>query len=282
MATKPVESSDEFSSAFATFAQGEPAAEEPTPEPAAEEPAAEEPTPEVAPEPAAEEPAPEPAAEEPAPADGAQSSADALIERLSQVLQERPEPEAKPEPEPEAKPVDIYTADEARILAQYEEDWADVSRGEELKRRKEYSELVGFVFNQVADQFRPLIEAVDILSSRAQLNDLRTKVDDYDTVRDQVIDWVGKQPAYLQAAYNNVIQSGTVDEVADLVDRFRKDTGVVKPAADPAKPAELSDDAKKAAKALAPVSTKRSAVPQAEDAGDFDSAFARFAEVLKK
>lgn len=283
MATKP-DDTQEFADAFNTFSQELAPANDPDPVVDDPAPAAEEPAPAADPAPA---PDPAPAAEEtvveePAPAPAADpSAADALIERLSEVLKERPEPEPAPAAPAPQDTTEIYTQDEKDFLTKYEEDWADVTRGEELKRRKDYRELVGFVFNQVAEQFRPIVEAVEIMSTRTQLADLRSKIDNYDDVRDSVVEWVGKQPAYLQTAYNSVIQAGTPDEVADLVDRFRKDTGAVVPAAEQKKP-ELSDVTKKAVRELAPVSTKRSAVPQAEDDGDFDSAFARFAEVLKR
>lgn len=156
-----------------------------------------------------------------------------------------------------------------------------MTRGEALKRRAEYRDLIGFVFNQVAGQLRPLLETVDVLSTRTHLDDLRTRVEDYDTVRDNVVSWVAEQPAYLQAAYNNVIRQGTAEEVADLIGRYRQATGTTAapaaPAPTPAKPVELSEDAKKAAQALAPVNTKRASIPQDDDANDFDAAFRRFA-----
>ena len=267
MATKP-DTADEFADAFAAFAQDATPANDAEPAPVVEEAV-----------PAAADPAP---AVEAAPkADP--SDADGLIDRLNKVLQERPvEAPARPQAA-EPTETEVYSADEKEFLVKYEEDWTDVSRGEELKRRAEYRSLVGFVFNQVAEQFRPISDAVEVLAGRAQLTDLRTKIENYDDVRDNVIDWVGGQPTYLQAAYNSVIQAGTPDEVADLVARFRKETGTGVPVqVTTPKKTELSDATKKAVETLAPVSTKRSAVPQAEDDGDFDSAFARFAEVLKR
>jgi hypothetical protein len=86
----------------------------------------------------------------------------------------------------------------------------------------------------------------------------------------------------LQAAYKHVINSGTVDEVVDLINRWRTETGTpLQPQAQPApaakKATELPAAAKQAVAALAPVSSKRSSVPQTVDEGDFDSAFAAFA-----
>ena len=119
-------------------------------------------------------------------------------------------------------------------------------------------------------------------SERTHLNDLHTSINDYDDVRDKVINWVGRQPAYLQAAYNHVIKQGTVDEVADLVNRYKLETGAPTRAAPASRKTEteLPTATKQAAAALAPVSSKRSAVIAGQDPNDFESAFASFADKL--
>ena len=211
-----------------------------------------------------------------APADEA---TDALIARLGSLLKEAPPAAATPAtPEP---PADIYSADEKAFLATYDNDWGDVAKGEALKRRGEYRDLIGFMFTQVAEQLRPVFETVDVLSTRTHLSDLRSQVEDYDTVREKVVGWVEEQPMYLQTAYKQVIQAGTAEEVAHLIDSYRKATGAPAAVIIPStkRSGELSDDAKKAALSLAPVTTKRSTIPQADDPDDFDSAFAKFAKV---
>ncbi len=71
------------------------------------------------------------------------------------------------------------------------------------------------------------------------------------------------QPKYLQPAYQHVIENGTADEVIDLIGQWRTSTGAAVPAAVVASKSdtELSTAAKKAAAALAPVTSKRTAVP---------------------
>lgn len=188
----------------------------------------------------------------------------------------------------EAEP-ELYTADEKKLLETYEQEWPEVSRAEELKRRAEYHEIVKHVFNEVAQQMAPVAQMVQTLSERTHVDDLRQTVgEDYDTLRDEVVEWVKTQPSYLQSAYQHVIDQGTVDEVADLVERFRAETGKQAPAsaqnqkpsakqAEKPKKAELPEQTKKAAASLAPVSTKRGAVPQGEEPTDFESAFDKFA-----
>ena len=284
MATKPQEQEDtSFDDAFAKFANPEntvggdlAGVEEPAADP---EPAVVE-GPAVAEEPAAD---PEPAVVEESAADASDAQTDALIARLAGLVKDAPQqPEPEVRPPAAAAPADMYDAAEKDFLAKYDEDWGDVARGEALKRRAEYHSLIGFVFEQVAAQLKPMAETVDVLSSRTHLSDLRGQVEDYDTVRDKVVSWVDEQPMYLQAGMKGVIQSGTADEVADLIARYRQATGATsRPAAPPAVSVELSNDAKKAAVALAPVNTKRSAVPTADDPGDFDAAFKHWASAGK-
>lgn len=194
--------------------------------------------------------------------------------------QQKPEEQAEPE---------LYTDEEKRILEEYKKEWPEVAQAEQLQRRGEYRQIVDYVFNEVAAQLAPLAQTVQTVSERAHLQDLHETVgDDYDVVREDVVSWVETQPSYLQTAYKHVIEKGTVEEVADLVNRFKTETGRDQPAPAP-KPAakstrkketELPASTKKAAASLAPVSSKRSVVPQGEDPSDFESAFDTFAGKL--
>lgn len=208
-----------------------------------------------------------------------------LLARFAALVKKaEPEPASKqeaPKAAPKADEPPLYTKEEEELLKTYETDWPDVSRAEALRRRSEYRQLVGYVFQEVAREFKPIMEAVEVLSQRTHLSDLQSTVTDYEDVRDKVISWVGTQPPYLQAAYKHVINSGTVEEVADLIDRYKREAGPVqKPAPAPKKEAELPTATKQAAAALAPVSSKRSAVVQAADPSDFEAAFASFADKL--
>lgn len=158
-----------------------------------------------------------------------------------------------------------------------------MSKGEALKRRAEYQQLLQHVFTQVANFVKPIQETAEALAQRTFTSDVTTAVPDYsDQLRADVIAWVKTQPTYLQVAYNHVITEGTVDEVKDLVDRYRTATGKAapKPSGDGGaapKPAEkgneLSEAAKQAAAALAPVDSKRSGVQAPSDPSNFDDAW---------
>lgn len=257
------------------------AAEAPAEAPAVETPA--EPS-----EPVAETPVePAPTAEPP------QMSDEELLARFAQIAQQQvaqPVAQQVAQPvaqEPAQQPQDFLSTEDRQFLTDYEKDWPDVARAEQLRRQVEYRQLLGYVFNEVASHLKPVMETVRTLSERTHYTDLTNTVSDYDTVRDNVVSWVDKQPAYLQPAYKHVIQNGTVDEVADLIDRYRRDSGATlqqsqqqaAPVARKSEP-ELPTATKQAAAALAPVSSKRSAVIQTDDPNDFESAFQSFASKL--
>lgn len=206
----------------------------------------------------------------------ADPSADDILAGLKKLIGD-----AKPEPEPDAGAAKdeapaIYTKDEEAFLAKYNEDWADVSKGEELKRKAEYQALLQYVFQQVAEFVKPLQETADVIAERTFRSELTSTVPDYsDNLREQVVGWVKTQPAYLQVAYNHVITEGSVDEVKDLIDRYRASTGQARQAPTQKRPREneLSDTAKKAAEQLAPVDSKRSGVQAPSDPSNFEDAW---------
>ena len=223
--------------------------------------------------PPVEEPTPEPEPAPPGP------SSDELLARFAQIVREQPAPQPAPQPQvQQPAPPPLFTEAEIRELEAYEKDWPDVAKAEALRRRAEYSQLIGYVFEQVSQRLRPLEQMTMGGAERSHLNDLYTLIPDYDQVRDPVLAWVDQQPAYLKNAYMQVAQQGTPAEVADLVGRYKQATGARAPAA-PVAPSAPAPAVRKAAAALAPVKSARSNVADAQPE-DFDSAFAAFAKAI--
>jgi len=211
---------------------------------------------------------------------------DDVLKRLSKLIKDAPEEKPATKPAEAPKPVvPVYSEDEAKLLTDYEKDWPDVARAEALKRRGEYPAIVDHIFKELSGPFAALTQQVQMLLERQQLNDIEQRVPDYnDKLMDEVEGWIKTQPGYLQAAYNHVISNGDANEIADLVSRYKTETGkaaaapAAAPAKAPKKDTELPADAKQAAASLAPVSSKRTVVPQGEDLGDFESAFAKWSK----
>lgn len=231
----------------------------------------------------------DPAAFEPAVPAGYVSAADfaalkAQIEEMKRTPPAAaPTPTPTPTPAPEAAP--IYTTDETAAIKKYQEDWSDVAAGEALVRRQEYHGLINYIFGQLNPLLTPLLATTDSLASRTQLQELEGLIPDYHQVREPVIAWVDKQPEYLKEAFTKVTSTGTPAQIADLVERFKKDTnwataaapaGTVPPVVTPpaAKPAAaLPAAAAAAAAALKPVKTSRTEAAGTVDPNDFDAAF---------
>ena len=208
--------------------------------------------------------------------------AEDVLARLANLVKRSEPAEAKAKEKDTPQEVNPYTPDEQEFLKTYEQDWGDVSRAEELKRRVEYQGLTQYVFSQVAQALAPLEQAVQQLMTQARLGGVKAAVSDYDDLMPKVESWVEKQPAYLQSAYKHVIQNGSAEDVADLVARYKKEAGGPAPTSVRKPVAELPTPAKQAVEALAPVSSERSATAAHEpDENDFDSAFERAIEAIK-
>lgn len=203
-------------------------------------------------------------------------------------------PPAPAAPAPAEQPV--YTADEQAIIDKYRTDWPDIAQGEALARRAEYRQLVSYVFDQVRQQIEPIQQFATRQQGRTQYDDIVELVPDYDDVRDKVLEWVETQPEYLKAAFKKVAAEGTPADVADLITRYKKETGQAEPAAAapaaapaaPAAPAAapaaaaLPPAAAAAAKSLRVVKSGRSEPTPGSDPNDFDGAFAAFSQTGTK
>lgn len=227
---------------------------------------------------------PQAAAPVEAPKDRPTQDDDTLLRRFADIVKAQPSPEARTQIQTApAQTAPLFNEEEIKRLAAFEKDWPDIAAARALWERQEearWRERLGYIFSQVAENVGPSLQQVRAIAEQQQVAALRSRVSDYDDIRDKVVDWAGKQPSYLKAAYEHVISQGTVDEVNDLIDRYRRETApaqpatITKPTLVSSKPAtELSDAAKKAARALAPVSSKRSDSTIPSLAESFDDAW---------
>ena len=242
---------------------------------------------EPAAEPAAEgaaEPAKEPAAEPPKEPTPEAEDWEARFKELESKLTQQPEPTQKPPVE--TPPADVYAPEEKEFLTAYEKDWPDIVKGEALRRRAEYQELVAHIFKEVARVYDPLVmrgaQAADTVAETATLNAIMAAHADYDgAMYDDVLKWAGTLTGTRKRIVDAVIAEGEPQELVDLITDFKTATGrkprVVAgdaPAAPAASVTELSAKAKQAAKALGVVDSKRTApVTGQPDPDDFDSAW---------
>lgn len=200
------------------------------------------------------------------------------------MANKQPKVETPAEVAVEAPP--LFDDAEKAQLAKFREDWPEEAKAVDLMQRELGRGVIQYVFDQIAPEVRTLRELVQTLALRAHHSDLDATIGEYpnDDEIESIKSWVKTQPSYLQTGMNGVIDGGTAEEIGDLVSRYREATGKQSAGAQagdpkPAVEAELSDEAKKAALALAPVGSKRSAVQSPEDASDFDAGWVKYKDV---
>jgi hypothetical protein len=220
-------------------------------------------------------------------APAASESDDDVLKRLAAAVKKVDTAEAPAATDDKPQDQPLFTAEEDAKIEHFRKEWPEVAEAFDLQARALAQSVLKYAFEQIGGVVNPMRETLDILATRTHYGDLKDKVGEYTPAeRQEIIDWVDQQPTYLQAAMKSVIDGGTAEEVADLVGRYRKETGKQPAGAqdDPPGPSggdvELSDEAKKAAAALAPVSTKRTAVQGSDDKSDYNGAFAKFADEL--
>jgi hypothetical protein len=224
----------------------------------------------------------------------------AEIEKLKSAQAQAPAPAPAPAPaqsqeqaqEPQQdKPV-VSEEDEAKIKA-YKEEWGDVAEAEALIRRQENHVIVKYIFDQVQAAIAPLVKYHESRSGRDQYEELVDLVSDYDEVRDKAVDWVNGLPeGALKRAYVEITNTGTAEEVAELIETFKSRSGYESASKDSpsqspssagqtaaSKPEAKSANAKKAGASLRVVKSGRTKTTTAgPDINDFDAAFDEFAQ----
>ena len=184
---------------------------------------------------------------------------------------------------------EIYSADEKAELAELQKEWPDLHRLFTLMSRQVQVDTLNYAFSEVGKVLQPLQESVSTYSTNDHLSAIYDAHEDYDQVYQPTMEWIEKQPSFLKAAYQNVVKQGTAEEVSLMIQRFKDETGWKAPAASGNGPAPttpkaaastpsqqqtgLSEAAKKAAKAMGAVGTKRGGQAAAQDPNDFDGAW---------
>jgi hypothetical protein len=162
------------------------------------------------------------------------------------------------------EPKEVEAPPEEAFLAKFREEYNDdVIKAVELISERKARALLDAVS---AERIEPLQQAYAKTAREAHFNTIRSAHSDWEDVvgSDAFTGWVDQQPSFMKAAYNQVLQQGTAQDVNDLLTTFKQTTAKpTKPNIDPAK-----------ARAASAVKTARGVMPTGSPKRqDYDSAW---------
>jgi len=228
-----------------------------------------------------------PAAPEEAPT-SAPTYDEATLKRAVELLKEQDKapaeaPAEAPTEEAVAKTWQDYVPENKReVVEKYEQEWAEVSEGEQIKRTAELQLLQDTLYSDLRSALAPVFETTQSLKVNAHLDAVRQQHTDLDEIRKPLQDWIETQPEFVRPVYKEVAAKGSAAQVIQLISQFKSSTGtagaapevpapsVRQPAPRPAKTQPTA--AAKRALAAAP-SPNRAEVPGSANPDDFDAAF---------
>jgi hypothetical protein len=188
-----------------------------------------------------------------------------------------------------AKPYEP-TAEETAALAVLKKEWPEQHAAIEARLKSSAHDVQRQVHAAVQEALKQVGAVVNPLAASVAANDaerhetaIRAAHADADEVVPLVGEWIKKQPAYLQAAYQKVYDDGSTKEVIDLFTRFKTETGHKAPVVPPVVPPKPGPTLDEIA-AGAPVTTRRAAPnPKGAPAmDDYDGAFNEAAAAARK
>lgn len=187
-----------------------------------------------------------------------------------------------------AKPYEP-TVEEKAALEVLKKEWPDQHAAIEARLKSSAHDVQRQVHAAVQEALKQVGAVVNPLAASVAANDaerheaaIRAAHPDVDEVVPLVGEWIKKQPAYLQAAYQKVYDDGSTREVNDLFTRFKTETAYKAKPAPAAAPVKAGPTAEEIA-AGAPVITRRAA-PNPKggpDKDDYDAAFTEAAAAAK-
>jgi hypothetical protein len=208
----------------------------------------------------------------------------ALRAEITKSKEAPPEPPVKAVEPPAPVTADtLFNADEKKILADYEEDWPEVSKAEALKRKLEIAQMeeniykqIGPVIGKLLAQIQPLAQTQEEAQADRHINAIKEVHKDWgDKLIADCRAWVETQPSYIKRAAQEVLESGTAQDVITLFTDFKTQTGRTQPQEQtPPEPVVTNPNVT----ALKPVTAGvKQAVPKTDDPNDFEGAWKKAA-----
>ena len=173
-----------------------------------------------------EDPAPvveAPKVEEPAPAP----------EPVLKVVPKVEEPKVEPRPEPEPPKVIEYTEDELKAIEEEQAEFPEVSKAWAARERvltERFEQKLEQALAGVQKTLEPVFKTSETQARNSYEAEILKAHADAFTQMDALTTWIGEQPAIMQKAYNNVLDTAVpASEVIELFDIFKDATKVAEP-----------------------------------------------------
>jgi hypothetical protein len=218
----------------------------------------------------------------------------ALLSQLEEAKKPKTVEAEKPAEKKPVEDADLLTEDEKKQLADYEKDFETVTKMEGLKRKLEIARmqkvLDGFIedvnkrlteqgskLTEQGSRLEPVVRQAEITTTAEHFGAIKEAHPDFEKYRDDgsITKWIETQPKYLQPAMKETYESGTAEDVAQLISDFKKANNIQTEAnSDSDKIVPINKKKNEKRQALAAVETRRGAVNGSQSiADDFESAF---------
>lgn len=168
----------------------------------------------------------------------------ALQERHNELLKKLEEsvkavaPPAAPVKAPMDTFIESLTPEQKEQFTDYEKEYEVISRMEGLKRqteldnlRKELGDWKTEVMSKLTaheEQLVPVVDEVQQERDRRHFRFIEEKHPDYEQYRDDgsIENWISSKPKYLQSALSQTYDSGSAEDVVELISDFKKELDI--------------------------------------------------------
>lgn len=206
----------------------------------------------------------------------------AEVAELKRQLQENQKPVEKPVEPVKEEPESPLNEDDTKALTAMKEDWPEMTRGVESMIKSLRSEISSEIKQAVASvftQLQPALKTVESVATNTFLDQLEKQHSDAEAIYPKVEEWVKSQPGALSAAYKNILDVGSVEEVAEVFTMFKKATGFEsQQPSEKNKPRVVPKEKSRKVEQMRTMKRERSGISAEVDENDFDSAFERAAQ----
>lgn len=185
---------------------------------------------------------------------------------------------------------DFVSEDDLNTIKQYEEEWPEVARAEQVKRDAQLQYMREQIYSEMGDALAPVVEMYQQMKVDAHQQAIQQRHPDVDNIKDDLVGWVEQQPDFVKPTYQQVLQQGSAEQVNQLIDLYKQSSGRTGAGAESTASSareqggeqqgqqrqqrQRKAPSQSAQRAMAATpKPKRSEPPKAKDPNDFDDAF---------